>query len=185
LVGYSQRQNSRLSQRTSRHWISTGWHAPGSTKPEFLPEFGVFLAEPVSEELLQTRILFFSFHQILELVALWCLPGSPLPPIVRLFSYSCLLDSVLDACSPTCLVSISPSFWASSFSEYVFRAVRTVGEATASGEDSCAPGSAVLVRIARACRPVALFGFDAFFSLSVPQPCEIRAIGLFGVARLH
>jgi hypothetical protein len=33
-----------------------------STESEFLPEFGIFLAEPVSEELLQTGILFFKLH---------------------------------------------------------------------------------------------------------------------------
>ena len=76
----------------------------GSTKPELLPEFGVFLAQPLGEELLQTRILFFKLHQVLEFVALWYLCGSLLPMIVRLFGYSCFLDSILEARSPTCLV---------------------------------------------------------------------------------
>jgi hypothetical protein len=36
----------------------------------------------VGEELLQTGILFFKLYQILELVALWRLPGSLLPLII-------------------------------------------------------------------------------------------------------
>jgi hypothetical protein len=58
---------------------------------------------PLGEELLQTRILFFKLHQILEFVTLWYLCGSLLPLIVRLFRYSCFLDGVLEARSPTCL----------------------------------------------------------------------------------
>src|SRR4029077_16573953 len=75
-----------------------------SNEPEFLFEFGVFLAKPVCEELLQTSILFFKLHQILELVTLGCLPGGLLPLIVGLFRYSCFLDSILSALSPTCLL---------------------------------------------------------------------------------
>ncbi|EHK52364.1 hypothetical protein MAXJ12_35831 [Mesorhizobium alhagi CCNWXJ12-2] len=47
------------------------WPLTGSSKPKLFPEVGVFLPEPVGEELLQTGILFFKLHQILELIAFW------------------------------------------------------------------------------------------------------------------
>ncbi|OWK20550.1 hypothetical protein AJ88_28145 [Mesorhizobium amorphae CCBAU 01583] len=62
-------------------------------------------------------ILFFKLHQILELIALCCLPGSLLPLIVGLFRYSSFLDRVLMLSPRPICFSISPSFWPRSFSE--------------------------------------------------------------------
>lgn len=75
-----------------------------STEPELLLEFGVFLAKPVGEKLLQTDIFFLKFHQIPELVALWRLSGDLLPLVVGLFRYPGFLDSGLDALSTACLL---------------------------------------------------------------------------------
>ncbi|EHK52336.1 hypothetical protein MAXJ12_35981 [Mesorhizobium alhagi CCNWXJ12-2] len=75
------------------------WPLAGSSQPKLFPEFGVFVSEPVGEELLQTGIFFFKLHQILELIALFCVPGSFLPLIVGLFRDSGFLDCGPDALS--------------------------------------------------------------------------------------
>ena len=109
--------------------------------------------------------LFFKLPRILEFVTLGTCAAAFSPMIVRLSEYP-LSDGVLRLDPRLSRLSISRAS-GPLFAEYVFRAERKVGAATASGEDACALDGMALVRTARACRPVAFFGLTPFLGVGV------------------